>query len=421
MKLSEEIQEFLLNDALERFLRYVKVWTTSSIESDTIPSTKNQLELAKILTIELKELELKDVVQDELGFVYGYLPPSKGNEKTRPIGFMAHLDTSESVSGKDVKPVIHKNYDGRKIKYSQNKDLTLSIEDSPNLEQYIGLDIITSQGDTLLGSDDKAGIAEIMTALAAWKIYPQLKHGPIFVCFTPDEETGKGVINKVDKKKLAKVCYTLDGGQMGELEVECFDAWRVDINFKGLNVHTGYAKNLLINAGHIACRFLSELPEAESPEHTEEREGFFHLTKLQGRAEEAYARLLIRDYEVKNNEKRMEYIKKLKDLYEFHYPGLQIELNFHNQYKNMLNYIEKDKVIIDLAKKAIEQAGLELKIKSIRGGTDGSQLSEIGIPTPNIFTGGELFHSRKEYIPTLALQKAAEVLIYLAHLWTQQE
>ncbi|MFX1596644.1 MAG: peptidase T, partial [Promethearchaeota archaeon] len=412
MNLSKEIQEFLLNESLERFLRYAKVWTTSSIESDTIPSTRNQLELAKILTKELKELELKDVVQDELGFVYGYLPPSKGNEETRSIGFIAHLDTSESVSGQDVKPVIHKNYNGTKIKYAQNKEITLSIEDSPNLEQYIGLDIITSQGDTLLGADDKAGIAEIMAALAAWKNYAELKHGPIFICFTTDEETGKGVINKVDKKKLPKVCYTLDGGEMGELEIECFDAWRVDINFKGLNVHTGYAKNLLINAGHIACRFLSELPEAESPEHTEEREGFFHLTKLQGRTEEAYARLLIRDYEVKSNEKRMEYIKKLKDLYEFRYPGLKIELNFSNQYKNMLNYIKKDKAIIDFAKKAIEQAGLVLKIKSARGGTDGSQLSELGIPTPNLFTGGELFHSRKEYIPTLALQKATEVLIY---------
>jgi len=420
MELTKDIQDFLLNDALERFLRYVKVWTTSDIESESIPSTKNQLELSKILVEELEKLELEDIFQDELGFVYVYLPPSKGCENTRAIGLLAHLDTSYDVNGKDVKPVIHKNYDGSEIKFAQNNDLTLSIKDSPNLENYFGLDIITSQGDTLLGVDDKAGIAEIMAACTAWKRFPDLRHGPIFLCFTPDEETGKG-ISKVDKKRLPQICYTLDGGEMGELETECFDAWRANINFKGLNVHPGNAKNLMINAGHIACRFLSELPEAESPEHTEEREGFYHLTKLEGKAEKAYARVLIRDYELKNNERRMDYLKNLKNSYEIRYPGLEIDLNFRNQYKNMLRYLEKDKIIIDLAKKAIELAGLEVKLKSIRGGTDGAQLSEIGIPTPNIFTGGELFHSRKEYIPTFALQKAAEVLLYLAHLWTLQK
>lgn len=305
MKLTKDIQNLLLNDSLERFLRYVKVWTTSNIESDTFPSTKNQLELSKILVEELEELELENIFQDKLGFVYGYLPPSKGCENTRAVGLLAHLDTSYSVSGKDVKPVIHKNYNGIEIKFMHNDNLTLSIKDSPNLEKYRGLDIITSQGDTLLGADDKAGIAEIMAACTAWKRFPDLKHGPIFICFSPDEETGSG-ISKVDKKRLPEVCYTLDGGEMGELETECFDAWRADINFKGLNVHPGHAKNLMINAGHIACRFLSELPEAESPEHTEEREGFFHLTKLEGKAEEAYARILIRDYEIKNNERRME-------------------------------------------------------------------------------------------------------------------
>ena len=421
MELTKDIQDFLLNNALERFLRYVKVWTTSDIESDSIPSTDNQLELSKILVEELEKLELEDIFQDDVGFVYGYLPPSQGCENTKAIGLIAHLDTSPAVSGKNVKPVIHKNYDGSEIKFTQNKKLTLSIIDSPNLEDYIGLDIITSQGDTLLGADDKAGIAEIMAACAAWKKFSELKHGPLVVCFAPDEETGKGVINKVDKKRLPDVCYTLDGGEMGELENECFDAWRAEINFKGLNVHPGKAKNLMINAGHIACRFLSELPEAESPEHTEEREGFFHLNKLEGKAEKAFARILIRDYESKNNERRMDYLKNLKNSYEIRYPGLEIDLNFRNQYKNMLRYLEKDKIIIDLAKKAIELAGLEVKLKSIRGGTDGAQLSEIGIPTPNIFTGGELFHSRKEYIPTFALQKAAEVLLYLAHLWTLQK
>ncbi|MFX0137866.1 MAG: peptidase T [Candidatus Hodarchaeota archaeon] len=420
MELTKDIQDFLLNDALERFLRYVKVWTSSDIESDSIPSTENQLDLSKILVEELKTLKLEDIFQDELGFVYGYLPPSEGCENTRAIGLLAHIDTSYNVNGKDVKPVIHKNYGGSEIKFAQNSDITLSLKDSPNLENYIGLDIITSQGDTLLGADDKAGIAEIMAACAAWKEFPNLRHGPIFLCFTPDEETGKG-ISKVDKEKLPEVCYTLDGGEMGELEFECFDAWRADIKFKGLSVHPGKAKNLMVNAIHIASRFLSELPEAETPQHTEEREGFFHLDKLQGKTEESNARLLIRDYELKNNERRMDFLRNLKNLYELRYPGLEIDLNFTHQYENMLTYIEKDKKIVDLAKKAIELSRLDVKLHSIRGGTDGAQLCAIGIITPNIFTGGELFHSKKEYIPTLGLQKAAEVLIYLAELWTQEK
>ena len=420
MAISKEIQEYLLNDALKRFLRYVKVWTTSDESSPSFPSTDNQFELGKILVEELKQLGFENVIQDNLGFVYAYLPPSQGCEHVKAIGLLAHLDTSSAVNGKDVKPVIHKNYDGSEIKYAQNKDLSLTITDSPNLEKYIGLDIITSQGDTLLGADDKAGIAEIMAACASWKKYSELKHGPITICFTTDEETGKHSILKADKKRLPKICYTLDGGEIGQLDFECFDAWLATFKFNGLSVHPGHAKNKMINAIHIACRFFSELPEFESPEHTEEREGFFHLTKLQGKAEEATARVLIRDYDLKRNQRRMDHLKAMKDLYEIRYPGLEIELNFEHQYENMLKYLEREQKVIELAQKAIELAGIEVKIPAIRGGTDGAQLSAKGIPTPNIFTGGELFHSRKEYIPTIALQKAAEVVIYLAELWTQK-
>ncbi|MFX1339918.1 MAG: tripeptide aminopeptidase PepT, partial [Promethearchaeota archaeon] len=254
-------------------------------------------------------------------------------------------------------------------------------------------------------------------ACAGWKKFPELNHGPITICFTPDEEIGRGT-RKIKKKLLPQICYTLDGSEMGQLEIECFDAWGATIKFKGLNVHPGYAKSLMINAIHIASRFLSELPEAESPEHTEEREGFYHLMNLEGNEEEATATLILRDFELKNNQNRMNYLENLKKLYELRYPGLKIELNFLHQYQNMLAFLEKEQKIIDLAKKAIELADLELKIHSIRGGTDGTKLSEKGIPTPNIFAGGLLFHSRKEYIPTLALQKAAEVIIYLAEQWT---
>jgi tripeptide aminopeptidase len=419
MELTKEIQEFLLNEAFKRFLRYIQIWTTSDENVDSVPSTKIQFDLGKLLVGELKEFNIQDIVQDEFGFVYATLPASKGFEKVKPFGLLAHMDTSPAVSGKGVKSVIHKDYDGKAIKFKQNKDLILTFEDSPILEEYIGLDIITTEGDTLLGADDKAGIAEIMTACAAWKKYPQLKHGPIVICFTPDEEIGLG-IDKIDLKKLPKICYTVDGGEMGELEFECFDAWLAKIKFIGLSVHPGKAKNKMINAIHIAARFLSEIPEFESPEHTEEREGFFHLTKLQGTVEEATLRMLIRDFEKKNNKRRMNYLEKLRNIYEIRYPGLKIEMNFRHQYQNMLSYIEKEPLVVDIAKKAIENAGLEVKIHPIRGGTDGARLSTKGIPTPNIFTGGQLFHSRKEYIPTLALQKATEVLLNLAELWTQK-
>ena len=419
MKISKKIQEFLLRNTLERFLRYVQIWTTSDIKSPSFPSTENQLELGKLLYNELRDLGLEDIVHDKFGYVYANLPPGKGFENAKPIGFIAHLDTTQAVSGKNVKPVIHKNYDGRDIRFPQNEDISLNIENSPQLEEYIGLDIITSQGDTLLGADNKAGVAEIMAACAGWKTFPELKHGPITICFTPDEEIGRGT-RKIKKKLLPEICYTLDGSEMGQLEIECFDAWSASIKFKGLNIHPGYAKNLMINAIHITCRFLSELPEAETPEHTEDREGFYHLTNLQGNEEEATATLIIRDFELKKNQKRMNYFENLKKLYELQYPGLKIELNFVHQYENMLPFLEKEQKAIDLAKKAIELAGLEVKIHSIRGGTDGAKLSAKGIPTPNIFAGGVLFHSRKEYIPTLALQKAAEVIINLAELWTKE-
>jgi len=418
MDLSKDIQEFLLNEALERFLRYVKVWTTSDESVETVPSTKNQLDLGKLLVEELKELGLEDIIQDEFGFVYAFLPPSKGFEKVNPIGLLAHMDTSPAVSGKDVRPIIRRNYDGKDIKFPKVKDLVLTLEDSPILEEYIGFDIVTSEGDTLLGADNKAGIAEIIAACAAWNKFENLKHGPLYLCFTTDEEIGLG-IDKADLKKLPKICYTVDGGEMGELEYECFDAWLAQTKFIGLNVHPGKAKNKMINAIQIASRFFSELPEAESPTHTEEREGFFHLTKVQGTAEEATSRMLIRDFKEENNQRRMEYLKNLKKVYEIRYPGLKIELDFKHQYQNMLTYLEKKPKVIDLAKKAIEKAGLDVKIHPIRGGTDGARLSAKGIPTPNIFSGGHLFHSRKEYIPTLALQKASEVLIYLANIWAQ--
>ncbi len=420
MEITKEIQEFLLNDALERFLRYVKIWTTSDETIKTVPTTQNQLELGRVLVEELKELNLDGVIHDEFGFVYARLPPSKGFEKAKPIGLLAHMDTSYAVSGKDVKPIIHKNYDGKEIKFIQDKDLILNFDDSPHLEEFIGLDIITTEGDTLLGADDKAGIAEIMATCAAWTRYSELKHGPIIICFTTDEETGIG-IDKVDRKKLPDICYTVDGGVIGELEYECFDAWRADFRFKGLSVHPGYAKNKMINSIQLASMFFSDFPESETPTHTEKREGYFHLTKMKGKAEETTARMIIRDFDAKETQRRVDYIKNLQNTFEIRYPGLKIDIEFTHQYQNMAKFIKKKLFIVELAKQAIETAGLEVKIHPIRGGTDGARLSAKGILTPNLFSGGSLHHSRKEHIPTLALQKAAEVLIHLAELWTNKK
>jgi tripeptide aminopeptidase len=418
MELNTKIQEFLLRHSVEKFLEYVKVWTTSDEDSTSFPSTPNQFDLGKLLVNELKEIGLTNITHDEFGYVYGDLPASKGYESIKPIGLIAHLDTSYAVSGKNVEPIIHKSYDGGEISLPKDKDLIIHIKDAPELEDYIGMDLITASGDTLLGADDKAGIAEIITACAAWQEFPELIHGPIMICFTPDEETGRGT-QKINKSRLPEICYTMDGSKMGELEFECFDAWLATFKFKGLSVHTGKAKDKMINSINIASRYFSSVPEFETPEHTEDREGFFHLYYLNGNAEESSAKMLIRDHEEINNERRINLLKSLKEYFEERYPGVKIELELTHQYKNMLRYIEKDKRVIEIAAKAIEEAGLEVISNPIRGGTDGARLSEMGIPTPNIFSGGLLFHSKKEFIPTVALQKASEVIINLGYLWTK--
>jgi tripeptide aminopeptidase len=328
------------------------------------------------------------------------------------------MDTSPAESGTDVEPVIHKNYDGKPIKYPKNPDITLTIEDSPLLEKFKGMDIITSSGDTLLGADDKSGIAGIMAAAAAWKKYPELKHGPIVVCFTPDEEIGQGT-TKINMDRLPEFCYTFDGGEMGELEIECFDAWSATITFNGISVHPGYAKNLMVNAIEIASRFVSQIPEGETPQHTENREGFYHLYKMEGDCVKAKAVFILRDFKKENNQKRMKYLEKLKEAFEQRYPGLKIDLDFKHSYENMLVYLEEHPEVIKKAAEAIKMADLELHQTLIRGGTDGARLSARGIPTPNLFAGGVLFHSLKEYIPTLALQKSAEVILYLAKNWME--
>ncbi|HDH58086.1 MAG TPA: peptidase T, partial [Bacteroidetes bacterium] len=270
-----------------------------------------------------------------------------------------------------------------------------------------------------LGADDKAGIAEIMAALAAFRKFPELKHGEIRICFTPDEEIGMGTA-KINTDKLPTYCYTMDGGEPGELEAECFDAWGATIKIQGISVHPGFAKNKMINAATVAARFLAAMPEHETPEHTELREGFFHVTSLSGTEESAEIKMIIRDFDVKINEKRMNYLRKLQEYFEVRYPGLKINIEFKHQYENMWVVMEKHPESVELAKKAMEMAGITVHQKAIRGGTDGSRLSLMGHPTPNVFAGGMLFHSRKEWIAKSSLQKAAETIVHLAALWAEK-
>jgi tripeptide aminopeptidase len=418
LEITKEIQAFLLEEGKNRFLKYVKIDTTSAEGTGTFPSTEKQFDLGKILVSELKELGFENIILDEFCFVYGDLPASKGYEKAQSIGLLAHMDTSPSESGANIEPVIQEKYDGKPIKYPKNPDITLTMQDSPLLEKFKGMDIITSSGDTLLGADDKAGIAGIMAAAAAWHKFPELKHGPITVCFTPDEEIGHGT-TKINMDRLPKFCYTFDGGEIGELEIECFDAWSATITFNGISVHPGYAKNLMVNAIEIASRFVAQIPEAETPQNRENREGFYHLYKMEGDCVKAKTVFILRDFKKENNQKRMKYLEKLKVAFEERYPGLKIDLDFKHSYENMLVYLEEHPEVIQKAAEAIKMADLELHQTLIRGGTDGARLSARGIPTPNLFAGGVLFHSLKEYIPIPALQKSAEVILYLAKNWME--
>lgn len=414
MKLTKEMIEFARKDSLERFLRYVKIHTTSNEETGTNPSSKNQFELANLLRDELNSMGVEAVV-DEYCYLYATLKASEG-VRAEPISFIAHLDTSPSVSGENVKPIIHKNYNGKEIRFPDDPELLLTPEDSPELLEFVGQDIITASGTTLLGADDKAGIAEIMTVVALLKRYPELRHPELRICFTPDEEIGAGTA-KIDINRLGKVAYTFDGGMIGEIENECFDAMGVKIRFVGLNVHPGYAKNKMINAGAIASRFYSMIPEYETPERTEQREGFFHLLKISGDESEAILQFIIRDFVHKRNEERVELLNTLKNFFEKKYPGLKIEIEAKEQYRNFKEVLDKRPEVTEFAIRAIEMAGLKPIKKAIRGGTDGARLSFMGIPTPNVFAGGLLFHSKKEWIPVVAFEKAVEVGVYILSLW----
>lgn len=405
-----------MSKVVEKFLRYVSFDTKSDEFAKQFPSTNGQKILGNELVKELESMGLQSVSMDENGYVMGKLP-SNMDKKVPTVGFISHMDTSPDMSGKDVKPNIIKNYDGKDIKLNEN--LYLNVEDFPEIKNYIGNTIITTDGTTLLGADDKAGIAEIMEAINYLKKNPQIKHGDICVAFTPDEEIGKGADRFNVEKFNADFAYTIDGGALGELEYENFNAATATVVIKGRNVHPGSAKNKMINSMIIASEFINNMPENDVPEKTEGYEGFYHLTSMKGDVEETILIYIIRDFFKDSFEKRKLVMEQIKNKLNEKYGKEIISLNISDSYYNMREKIEPVKHIVDMAEQAMKEVKVTPKIVPIRGGTDGARLSFMGLPTPNIFTGGHNFHGKYEYISVESMEKAVEVILKIVELTTK--
>ena len=405
-------------NVLERFLRYVQFDTQSDETSAAAPSTAKQLKLAEALTDELHQLGIGNAVIGQGGIVYAHIPASPGCEHLPAVGFIAHMDTSPEMSGRHVNPRIIGNYAGNDIVLNKEKGIVLSTEEFPELMNYVGQTLITTDGNTLLGADDKAGIAEILTAAEYLIGHPEVKHGKICICFTPDEEIGEGPDHFNVKKFGAKFAYTMDGGEIGELEFENFNAANARIVFKGRNIHPGYAKNKMVNSIAVANEFMASLPKKEVPENTSGYEGFFHVYSIKGDVETTEIEILIRDFDRERFEWRKNTIENGVREFSKRF-GLKIELELKEQYSNMREKIEPVHYIIDIAKQAMQELNIKPLIVPIRGGTDGARLSFMGLPTPNLFTGGHNFHGRYEYIPVYAMEKAVQLIIRIAELCTK--
>lgn len=400
---------------VERFLRYIKIDTESDPNSQTTPSTEKQWDLANLLVEELKAMGMEDVSIDENAYVMATLP-SNIDKEVPVIGFISHFDTSPDFSGKDVNPQITTNYDGGDIVLNKEQDIVLSPAEFKELAEYKGQDIITTDGTTLLGADDKAGIAEIMEAMQYLIENPEIKHGKIRVGFTPDEEIGRGA-HKFDVEKFAADwAYTMDGSKIGELEYESFNAAGAVVKIQGKIVHPGYAKDQMVNSMFIAQDFINNLPAGERPEHTEGREGFFHLYSIEGSVDYTELHYIIRDHDRNIFEERKKLMQDIVTEMNKNLDVERISIEINDQYYNMGEKIEPVMHIVDLAKEAMEQLDINPLIKPIRGGTDGSQLSFMGLPCPNIFAGGHNFHGRYEYVPIPSMIKATEVIVNLAKL-----
>jgi len=395
---------------LDRFLRYARIDTQSDENSDSVPSTKKQLDLAKLLVEEMKSMGLQDISLDEKGYVMATLPSNCIN-KTPIIGFIAHMDTSPDMSGKNVNPQVIRDYDGKDILLNEKQKVTLSPADFPEILNYKGQDLVTTDGTTLLGADDKAGIAEIMTAMEYLVRHPNMKHGTLRIGFTPDEEIGRGADHFDVKKFGADFAYTVDGGEMGELEYENFNAALATVTIHGRNVHPGTAKDKMINAIHLAMELNQLLPVNERPEFTTGREGFFHLIDFNGAVEQTKIRYLIRDHNRTKFEEKKKMITDCTKLLNLKYGADRFNLVLKDQYYNMREKLEPVMHIVNLAKDAMKAEEIKPIIKPIRGGTDGARLSFMGLPSPNLFTGGHNYHGKYEFIPIPSMMKAVKVIL----------
>ncbi len=397
----------------ERFLKYVSFTTTSDENTNMTPSTPGQMIFANYLVDELKSIGLTEVDVDKNGYIMATLPANTKKE-VPTIGFIAHMDTSPDMSGKNPKPRVVANYDGNNIVLNEEKAIVLETAKYPEILQYIGQDIVVTDGNTLLGADDKAGLTEIVSAMEYLIAHPEIKHGKIRVGFTPDEEIGQGADHFDVEKFGAEWAYTMDGGEIGELEFENFNAASAKVTFKGVNVHPGYARHKMLNSMRVAHQFASMIPRHETPEHTEGYEGFFHLTNMEGTVEKSSLSYIIRDHDRDRFERRKKEFAHLVNKINAEFGDGTATLELRDQYYNMREKIEPVMHIIDLAFNAMNDVGVTPKVKPIRGGTDGSRLSYMGLPCPNIFAGGHNFHGRFEFVPVQSMEKAMQVIVKIA-------
>lgn len=408
-----------MSNVLERFLGYAKISTNSSEDTHTTPSTEKQWVLAKKLVEDLKGIGLADAGVDKNGYVMATLPSNTDN-KTLTVGFIAHMDTCYEVPDDNIQPQIVKNYNGKDIILNKEKNIVLSAREFPELKNYIGDTIVTTNGETLLGADDKAGVAEIITAAEYLIKHPEIKHGTIKIAFTPDEEIGEGADHFDVKKFNADLAYTVDGGALGELEYETFNAAQAIVTIHGKNVHPGSAKDIMVNSIYLGNEFISMLPPDEVPAKTEGYEGFYHLLWFKGDVENTRMKFILRDFDKQKFEFKKQNVKNITDKMNAKYGKGTVEVEVTDQYYNMKEVIEKNKHVFDLAYKAMEDVGVKPVVNPVRGGTDGANLSYMGLPTPNLFGGGLNFHSRFEYVPVSSMEKAVEVILKIIELYAEK-
>lgn len=401
---------------LSRFLNYISIDTQSDPYSETVPSTMKQFDLAKMLVKEMEDMGLEDVTLDGKCYIMAKLPAN--TEGISPIGFIAHMDTSPDISGKDVKPRIIENYDGKDIVLNEEKGIVTSLKDYPEIERFKGQTVIVTDGNTLLGADDKAGIAEILTGVEYLIAHPEIKHGDIMIGFTPDEEIGCGADHFDVEKFGAKYAYTFDGGEMGELEYENFNAASAIVTIKGRNVHPGSAKNKMINSIYISAAVMEAFPKDERPETTEGYEGFYHLNEISGNAEDTVMTYIIRDHDMDKFKQKKEFFQKTIDELTAKFDN-RISVEIKDSYYNMREIIEKNMFVVDIAVDSMKDVGVEPNVIPIRGGTDGARLSFMGLPCPNLFAGGINFHGRNEMVSVEALEAGSKLLVRIAEKYAE--